>query len=294
MQGGPIAGEPPFRSRQRALDNGLFRIERADFARVRRIGEAYFFGALAGGDVDDRGEHVLTARRLQGAEADLNRYFAAVFVQAPEFAAGGAGLPELVAVFCAVGFAETLGNQHFDRVLQKLRAQVAEHHLEAIVHERDAPAGVGYEHRVSRTVEDQTHLLFAVRALFGEQAFRDVDDRRQNVGSAARLHGVQADLNRHFAAVFAQAEELVKGIHRPAGRGREILRAQARGYDGMEAFRYEHLRIAADHFIGVITEDGFRMRVREHDRAAAVPDHDGDRRRLEHNPELFLFVVHCG
>ena len=96
---------------------------------------------------------------------------------------------------------------------QHLLAVVAEHALRLRVDHLDLAVGVDHDHGVGGGLD---HLP---EALFQALARGDVDDGRQHHRAFVGLDGIQADLDREFAAVLLQAVQVAAGAHR-AGHGR--------------------------------------------------------------------------
>src|SRR3546814_6708525 len=72
----------------------------------------------------------------------------------------------------------------------------------------DTARGIDHQHRVGRRFDDQTQAFFAALA------FGDGDYRCEHEDAFRHRQRIQADLDRHLAAVLAQTEEVAAGAHR--------------------------------------------------------------------------------
>ena len=116
------------------------------------------FQALARGDVDDCREHHGALLGLDRIQADLDRELAAVLLQSIQIAACAHGARHWSRVIggaqARMPRAESLRNQHVDRLAEQFLALVAEHPFGLRVHHLDEAFTVDHHHRVRCGLDD--------------------------------------------------------------------------------------------------------------------------------------------
>ena len=108
--------------------------------------------------------------------------------------------------------------------------------------------------------------------IFGLLAVGDVADGAGDQPPVIGLDRAQANLDREFAAVFAQAIELQAHAHRTHLGVGEVLAALLRML-AAKARRHQHLDRVAEQLGAGVTEELFGLRVDQH-HAAVVADQD--------------------
>src|SRR5258708_15781240 len=107
-----------------------------------------------------------------------------------------------------VPLAKPLGYEQLDPLTDHLLAAIPEDLLGLRVHENDSAILAHNHHRIWRRLEKAPELLL------GPLAVRDVANGTGHQRSFFGLQRAQADLDREFRAVLAEAEQLEPGAHR--------------------------------------------------------------------------------
>jgi len=127
-------------------------------------------------------------------------------------------------------------------------------------------------------VQHQPHALLAfAQSPLHVLALRNVDDRGDDLDPIGGLNGVERDFEREFAAILAQAVQIVARAHRPPGRSGQESGAM-RQMGAAKALGQQHVDAAAEQLVAAITERPFGLDVHQFDDALAV-DHDHRGRR---------------
>src|SRR5260221_6157144 len=103
--------------------------------------------------------------------------------------------------------AETLRHEHFDRLSEQLMADITEGFFDLQVDQSDLACATHHYHAVGRAFDD------LAESFLSSFPFGDIDDAGQYESAFVRIDRIEADLDRHFAAVLAQAKQVTAGGH---------------------------------------------------------------------------------
>jgi hypothetical protein len=129
----------------------------------------------------------------------------------------------------------------------------------------------------------EQQLLFLQRrldAVLPLLALGNVEDGRQHHRPLVGLDRIEADLDREFAAVLAQTEEVAAGVHRSRARIAEKCAAPRR-IAVAEPLRRQHFDGLAEQLGARITEHALRLRIDHFDAAGRIDHHHRIGRRLD-------------
>ena len=121
-------------------------------------------------------------------------------------------------------------------------------------------------------------------AILQPPAFADIDHRADHGYPLIGLDRIQADFQRKFAAILAQAEQLAPGAHHPCLRPLQKVGAKQL-VTAAEALGNQHLHRPAEHLVARIAKTGFGLRVDQRNQAVAVDLHHRSRRCFEQPPQ---------
>src|SRR5262249_61895277 len=115
-------------------------------------------------------------------------------------------------------------------------------------------------------------------------ALGDVDHRRHHEETLRRANWIEADFDRHFVPVLAEAEQFQAHTHRT--RPKIVREARAmRGVLTAETLRNERLEGLADHLRRPVTKHLLDLSIGQYDPAVLADHHQGIGRRFEDLPE---------
>jgi hypothetical protein len=184
-------------------------------------------------------------------------------------------------------------NQHLDRLPDQLVVRIAEQPFGLPVQQRDPSRLIDLQHRAGRLLDQQPVALLAVmQGLGGALALGDVDDAGHDAAALRRVDRIQADLDRHLAAVRAHAEQVAPDAHRPHRRRGRVAIALL-DVLAVVALRHQQLDRPAKQRIARVAEQSLGLPVDQRDAAVEIDHHHRGRRVLDDQPEVVLGGVHA-
>src|SRR6266436_2216557 len=177
--------------------------------------------------------------------------------------------------------AETLRHEHFDRLSEQLIAAVTEGLFDLQVDQSDLAFATHHYHAVGRAFDD------LAESFLSSFPFGDIDDAGQYESAFVRIDRIEADLDRHFAAVLVQTKEVTAHAHRAGRWSTKKILAVTR-MSGAIAFGHQHLQTLSQQLGPPIPKELFGLRIHESDAPICADHHHRAGRRFDHQTKAFL------